>query len=105
ALRLIVTQWDRHPAPDQTTDLRALLDPYASPLVTIAAPATAVPLPGPAAADVAAAVGSALDNVRVHCGPRARAWVLVEESDRAVTVTVRDEGPGIPDGRVAQAAA
>ncbi|MEV5503375.1 ATP-binding protein, partial [Nonomuraea fuscirosea] len=40
-----------------------------------------------------------------HCGAGARAWVLAESCDGAVTVTVRDEGPGIPDGRLEQAAA
>lgn len=86
-------------------DLGGLLGRYASTVVSVAAPASPVRLPGPIAEEVAAAVGSALDNVRVHCGPSARAWVLLEEEDRTVTVTVRDEGPGIAEGRLAEAEA
>jgi signal transduction histidine kinase len=86
-------------------DLRESLRPFASALVEIASPATPVPLPAHVAGEVAAAVGSALDNVRVHCGPSAKAWVLVEDEGDAVTVTIRDDGPGIPAGRLDQAAA
>jgi signal transduction histidine kinase len=64
-----------------------------------------VSLPGPVVAELAAAVGCILDNVRVHCGETCRAFVLIEDEATAVTVTVRDEGPGIPDGRLADAAA
>ena len=73
--------------------------------MSVAAPATAVALPEPVAVEVAAAVQGALDNVTVHCGLEAKAWVLLEDEGDTVTVTVRDEGPGIPDGRLAQAEA
>lgn len=86
-------------------DLRSVLNRFASAEVTISAPADPVPVPVPAATELAAAVGSALDNVRVHCGPRAPVWLLVEAEPDRVTVTVRDDGPGIPVGRLAQAAA
>jgi signal transduction histidine kinase len=33
------------------------------------------------------------------------AWVLVEQESGSVTVTVRDDGPGMAPGRVAEAAA
>ncbi|WFE42197.1 DUF5931 domain-containing protein [Micromonospora sp. WMMD998] len=84
-------------------DLRDLLDRYASGQVQVAAPATPVPLPARAAGELAAAVGAALDNVTRHAG--GRAWVLIEDEEETVTVSVRDEGPGIPDGRLAEAAA
>lgn len=58
-----------------------------------------------AAEELASAVRAALDNVRRHCGEQARAWVLVEDEPGLVTVTIRDDGPGIPDGRLAEAAA
>ncbi|MGC3861993.1 MacS family sensor histidine kinase [Micromonospora chersina] len=93
-------------APDgagDARDLRDLLDRYASTTVQVAAPATAVPLPGRVAGELAAAVGAALDNVTRHAG--GRAWVLIEDEGETVTVSVRDEGPGIPDGRLAEAAA
>jgi signal transduction histidine kinase len=60
---------------------------------------------GVAAEELASAVRAALDNVRRHCGEQARAWVLVEDEPGLVTVTIRDDGPGIPDGRLAEAAA
>jgi len=44
---------------------------------------------------VAAAVAAALDNVGRHAGSGAKAWILLEELDAAVTVTVRDNGRGI----------
>ncbi|MDX6743181.1 MacS family sensor histidine kinase [Actinocorallia sp. A-T 12471] len=85
-------------------DLRSLLAGYGSAVVQLATPATPVPLPAGAAREVAAAVGAALDNVAAHCPPGTRAWVLVEDDGAAVTVSVRDEGPGIPAGRLEQAA-
>ncbi|MFC4021601.1 MacS family sensor histidine kinase [Micromonospora sp. GCM10011542] len=84
-------------------DLRSLLGRYASSTVSLSAPATPVPLPRPVARELAAATGAALDNVGRHAG--GRAWVLVEDEGATVTVSVRDEGPGIPAGRLAEAAA
>ncbi|WP_323373624.1 MacS family sensor histidine kinase [Plantactinospora alkalitolerans] len=82
-------------------DLRSLLGGYASPVVSIAAPATPVVLPAGVAGEVAAAVGAALDNVARHGG--GRGWVLVEDDVAEVTVSVRDDGPGIPPGRLGEA--
>lgn len=62
-----------------------------------------MPLAPAAAREVAAAVGAALDNVRRHAGADARAWILVEDEPDEVIVTVRDDGPGIPEGRLDQA--
>jgi hypothetical protein len=86
-------------------DLRALLLPCGSDKVTVSGPAGAVLLAGHAADEVLAAVRAALDNVRRHCGEHAKAWVLVEDEPSQVTVTIRDDGPGIPSGRLAEAAA
>lgn len=103
ALRALVTA----PAPPvddrATTDLMGRLFGHASARVSIAAPAEPVLLPARTAAGVAAAVGAALDNVTRHCGPQVRAWVLVEQEPTAVTVSVRDDGPGIADGRLGEA--
>ncbi|MGQ4516243.1 DUF5931 domain-containing protein [Streptomyces sp. DW26H14] len=88
---------------DGPVDLRTLLAPYAGARVSFAEPGAPVALPAGAAAELAAAVGAALDNVRRHAGPDAGAWILVEDEPGGVTVTVRDDGPGIPDGRLAQA--
>ena len=84
-------------------DLREPLRRLESVRVSVSAPATPVLLPGPVATELTAAVAAALDNVERHCPPDTRAWVLVEDEGHAVTVTVRDDGPGMPPGRVEQA--
>ena len=91
--------------PSGDVDLRALVLPVQSDQVTVSAPAQSVRLEKVAAGELAAAIRAALDNVRRHCGERTRAWVLVEDEPGLVTVTVRDDGPGIPAGRLAEAAA
>ncbi|WP_240649138.1 DUF5931 domain-containing protein [Streptomyces sp. Z26] len=91
--------------PGGTVDLHPLLAGEASARVTFSGPGTPVPLPATAAHELCAAVGAALDNVRRHAGADARAWVLLEDEPDAVLVTVRDDGPGIPAGRLADAEA
>lgn len=73
--------------------------------VEVATPGVPVPLPSASAREVAAAVGSCLDNVAIHVGPDARVWVLLEALPDAVVVSVRDDGPGIAAGRLESAAA
>ncbi|MFF7979095.1 MacS family sensor histidine kinase [Streptomyces sp. NPDC007901] len=84
-------------------DLRTLLAPYAGSRVNLAEPGAPVTLAPHAARELADAVGAALDNVRRHAGEAARAWILVEDEPDGIVVTVRDDGPGIPEGRLAQA--
>jgi signal transduction histidine kinase len=84
-------------------DLRSLLAPHAGARTTFAEPGAPVLLEAAAARELAAAVGAALDNVRRHAGEDARAWLLIEDEPGEVIVTVRDDGPGIPEGRLAQA--
>ncbi|MFJ8581701.1 MacS family sensor histidine kinase [Micromonospora sp. NPDC093277] len=103
ALRALIGRAGAVPADEGDTDLRELLDRYASATVELAAPATPVTLPARVADGLAAAVGATLDNVARHAG--GRAWVLIEDEGETVTVSVRDEGPGIPEGRLAEAAA
>ncbi|MEV6107617.1 DUF5931 domain-containing protein [Streptomyces sp. NPDC051940] len=91
------------PEPSGPVDLRPLLAGYAGTRVSYAEPGTPVLLPAPAARELAAAVGAALDNVARHAGGDARAWILLEDEPDAVLVTVRDDGPGIPAGRLAAA--
>ncbi|WP_119729683.1 MacS family sensor histidine kinase [Thermomonospora amylolytica] len=93
------------PGADADADLGALLNAHADAAVTVSAPAGAVPVPARAAREIDAAVAAALDNVRRHCPPGTRAWVLLEDDPQAVTVSVRDDGPGMPAGRVAEAEA
>nr|WSW69683.1 DUF5931 domain-containing protein [Streptomyces sp. NBC_00995] len=101
-VRTVETDDDEAGAPSET-DLRALLAPHAGSRVTFAEPGAPVLLAPAAAGELAAAVGAALDNVRVHAGEGAQAWILVEDWPDEVIVTVRDDGPGIPEGRLAQA--
>ncbi|WP_238162257.1 MacS family sensor histidine kinase [Micromonospora endolithica] len=105
ALRALIGAAPTGPAADAAgeVDLGELLSRYASGVVSVSAPAGPVPLPGPVAQELAAATGAALDNVARHAG--GRAWVLVEDEGHTVTVSVRDDGPGIPEGRLAEAAA
>ncbi|WP_330176231.1 DUF5931 domain-containing protein [Streptomyces sp. NBC_01498] len=84
-------------------DLRTLLAPLSGPAVTLSEPGAPVTLRPAAARELTAAVRAALDNVRAHAGDGARAWILVEDAPHEVIVTVRDDGPGIPEGRLAQA--
>ncbi|MEU2306325.1 MacS family sensor histidine kinase [Streptomyces misionensis] len=91
------------PAERGPVDLRALLAPFARDRVTLAEPGAPVPLPPSAARELAAAVGAALDNVERHAGEGARAWILLEDEPEEIVVTVRDDGPGIPEGRLAEA--
>ncbi|MFD9977361.1 sensor histidine kinase, partial [Streptomyces sp. NPDC059017] len=88
---------------DGPVDLRTLLAPRTGSRVTLSEPGAPVLLPAHAAKELAAAVGAALDNVRRHAGEDAQAWILVEDWPDEVIVTVRDDGPGIPEGRLAQA--
>jgi len=112
ALRSLVHSW--HEVEDGAggdpvdLDLSALLGRLAGPRVTLSGPGAPVTLPGPVAREVAAAAAAALDNVRRHGGAGAdglgaRAWILVEDEGDTVVVTVRDDGPGIPEGRLEEA--
>ncbi|URN02481.1 DUF5931 domain-containing protein [Actinomadura madurae] len=108
ALRSLIGAGPAAPAaarPGGDTDLRPLLTGHASTSVTVSTPATQVRLPAHAAREIEAAVAAALDNVRRHCGAGARAWVLLEDGHGGVTVSVRDDGPGMPAGRLEEAAA
>jgi signal transduction histidine kinase len=72
--------------------------------VIVSAPVGPVLLHPALATDLEAAVSAALHNVRAHAGPNAQAWVLLEELDREVRVTIRDDGAGMDPGRLVAAA-
>jgi signal transduction histidine kinase len=103
------TSTRERPAATSEYDLRALLSPYSGARVTFVEPGTPVPLPAAAAREVSAAVSAALDNVRQHAGgpdgEPAQAWILLEDEQDSVLVTVRDDGPGLEEGRLADAEA
>lgn len=86
-----------------STDLRELVRRDESTRVSVSAPATPVLLDPHTAREVAAAIHTALDNIARHCPSGTGAWVLVEDEGDLVIVTVRDDGPGIPEGRLEHA--
>lgn len=87
----------------QGDDLVAALTALQSRAVTVSAPAGQVVLRADVVDELVAVVRACLDNVARHVGENAPAWVLVENLDGAVVVSVRDEGPGIPEGRLDEA--
>lgn len=84
-------------------DLVAALARLERPGVTVSTPGFAVDLPAPMVGELVAAVEACLANVRDHVGDAAPAWVLLEATPDRIEITVRDEGPGIPAGRLEQA--
>ena len=86
-------------------DLSLVLGRYSGESVQVVAPADPVRIDRRVADELSAAVRAALDNVRLHAGPSARAWVLIDDDGRDVAVTVRDDGAGMPAARLDEAAA
>ena len=107
ALRTLIRSQDSI-APDTgagTLDLASQVGRLAlRPGVHIATPGTPVDLPAATVAELVAVVAACLDNVNAHVGENAEAWVLLDAFDDRVVVSVRDEGPGIRDGRLEEAA-
>lgn len=99
ALRRLISGPAAAPPPGEA-DLRLMLP--GGPDVELAAPASPVLLPSALAVELSAAAAAAVDNARRHAG--GAVWLLVEDEPEAVTVTVRDNGPGIAPGRLEQAA-
>lgn len=69
---------------------------------TVSAPPDPVPVPAPFAAELVGAVANAVENSRRHA-VGAAIFVLVENLGDSVVLTVRDDGPGIPAGRLDRA--
>lgn len=85
-------------------DLVTLLRDRAADRVSVSLPPEPVMLSAEVAREVDAAVANALDNVVAHAGAAARAFVLLEDLEDSVVVSVRDDGAGIPAGRLEEAA-
>lgn len=108
ALRTLIRSQDAVStrSPDATADLAAALGALGTrPGTEVALPAGAVELPAAAVTELVAVVGACLDNVERHVGEGAAAWVLLEDLGDRVEVSVRDDGPGIPAGRLESAVA
>jgi signal transduction histidine kinase len=105
ALRSLVSARATESTEDGSTDLSPRLQVLATERVQVSVPATPVLLPAPVVAELVSLVREALQNVERHAGQQANAWVLVEDLGNAVVVSVRDDGRGIPSGRLEAAEA
>jgi signal transduction histidine kinase len=85
-------------------DLVPMLRGRESDRVSTSLPATPVMLDSAVAAELDSAVANALANVAAHAGSDAHAFVLLEDLGDSVVVSVRDDGVGIPAGRLGRAA-
>lgn len=103
ALRRLVSAPGTEAVRDSVADLGGLLRKHESDRVAVSLPATAVYLDTLVADEVLAATVNVLTNVERHAGPGAHAYVLLEDLGESVVVSIRDDGPGIPAGRLAQA--
>ncbi|MGW4096184.1 MULTISPECIES: MacS family sensor histidine kinase [unclassified Mycobacterium] len=104
ALRRLVSAPDPELHTGGATDIGALLRARASDRVSVSLPAEPVLLENEPAHEFFAAASNALDNAAAHAGPDARVFVLLEDLGDSVTVSIRDDGVGIGDGRLAEAA-
>lgn len=105
ALRTLLTSGSAAVDERGHRDLAAALRVLASSRITVSAPAHPVELPAHAVDELVAVVSTALANVALHVGAEAPAWVLLEDVGTGVEISVRDDGPGIPEGRFAAAEA
>lgn len=108
ALRALIRQQDSldSTSADDLVDLASALARLERPAsVSVATPGEPVLLPASTAAELVAVVAACLDNVARHVGDDAPAWVLLQAFPDAIELSVRDEGPGIPVGRLDDAAA
>ncbi|WP_326546755.1 DUF5931 domain-containing protein [Mycolicibacterium sp. ND9-15] len=103
ALRRLVSSGETEPRAGAMTDFGALLRRRASDRVSVSLPAEPVFLDAVVATELTAAVVNALDNVAAHAGPGAHAYVLLEDLGDTITVSIRDDGTGIAEGRLDEA--
>ncbi|MUM05551.1 sensor histidine kinase [Mycobacterium sp. CBMA 213] len=104
ALRSLVSS-GLNEAADGFIDVGGMLRAHAGERVAVSVPPGPVLLDAAVAGELDAAVVNVLGNTAAHAGPEARAFVLVEDLGEQVVISIRDDGVGIADGRLAQAAA
>ncbi|MCD2192998.1 DUF5931 domain-containing protein [Actinomycetospora endophytica] len=89
---------------DEPVDLGAALGAALPARAVLAVPPDPVCVPGGLARSLLAVVREAAANADAHAGEDTGLWVLLEDEADTVTISVRDDGPGIPSGRLAEAA-
>ncbi|HVK25621.1 MAG TPA: DUF5931 domain-containing protein [Actinokineospora sp.] len=103
ALRALVSAAPLESTEDGAADLRPRLQVLATDRFQVSVPATPVMVTEPAAVELAYLVQEALQNVDRHAGAGAKAWVLLEDLGDEVVLSIRDDGVGIPAGRITAA--
>ncbi|GAA4857098.1 DUF5931 domain-containing protein [Saccharopolyspora rosea] len=104
ALRALIATTPQESTEDGEADLAARLQVLRTGRIQVSVPGNPVLLPEPTCSDLHSVVREALANVERHAGADAKAWVLLEELPDEVVLSVRDDGPGIPQGRLEEAA-
>ncbi len=109
ALRALIRQQDSlvQASTSTTVDLTSAIEQCGAGrtlAISVVTPGTPVLLAAHTVEELLAVVGACLDNVTLHVGATAAAWVFLEDLADTVTISVRDEGPGITAGRLDQAA-
>jgi len=105
AVRSLIREQDVLNSTPEMVDLVGALSALERrPGVSVATPSGGVLMERGRADEIVAVVGACLDNVTAHVGPAAPAWVLLEATSEEIHVSLRDEGPGIPEGRLEEAA-
>lgn len=84
-------------------DVAARLNAMSSERVTVSLMAGAVMMPQDRATEVLAAVAQIVRNAEAHAGPDAHVWMLLEEEDDALVISVRDNGVGMTQDVVREA--
>lgn len=100
ALRTLISEQAAEPGVDESTELRSRLQAVLPASAAFSGPAEPVYLSSPVVTELVAVVRTILDNVERHAGDDARAFLLLEDLGDEVVLTVRDDGPGIPEGRL-----
>lgn len=105
ALRSLVSAAPPDSTVDGEVDLRAHLQILTTARVAVSVPATQVMLPAATASELSGVAREALANVDKHAGALAKAWILLEDLGDEIVLSVRDDGPGIPEDRLRAALA
>jgi len=92
------------PAEEAMTDVVALVARHESPSVSVSVMAGPLAMPLSRAQELDAAISEVLANVAKHAGPGAHAWVLLEDEQGELIVSLRDDGVGVTPEQLADAA-